>query len=275
MSGGASALVLCGGQSLRMGRPKALLPWKGRTLLAHTVETLRALVDDVVVVSGGFFELPEIDARVVIDPEPHLGPLAGIGNGLAQATHPRVFVTATDAPYLEPRVIEALIARQDGDRAAAAIAHGRIQPLVAVYPKSAQAVATALLAQEVRRPLALLEAIGVDTVEVSDEVSERMRGLNTPDDYLAAVRAEAPDAQVRVEFLGSARRAFGEKSFDAEVGTLAEILKPASHALDLFDGDAINRHFLVSIDARHFARSASAPIGPGERVFVMDAAVGG
>lgn len=271
----ATALVLCGGQSSRMGRPKALLPWKGRTLLAHTVDVLRAVVDEVIIVSGGFFDLPATGARVVIDPEPHMGPLAGIRNGLVSASHDRVFVTATDAPFLDQRVVLSLLDHQRDKRCAVLSAAGRLQPLVAVYPKAAADAAEILLREGVRRPLALLETMGFDTLSVSAELCERMRGLNTPDDYLSAVRSVEPDSRVRVEFLGSARRALGEESFDAEIGTLAEVLAPAARALELFDGELVSRHYLVSIDAQRFTRSALTPVGPDERVYVMDAAVGG
>ena len=47
------AILLAAGESRRMGRPKALLPWQGTTLLAHQVAILReGGVDSVVVVLG-------------------------------------------------------------------------------------------------------------------------------------------------------------------------------------------------------------------------------
>ena len=48
-----AAILLAAGESRRMGRPKALLPWKGTTLLAHQIAVLRqGGVDRVVVVLG-------------------------------------------------------------------------------------------------------------------------------------------------------------------------------------------------------------------------------
>ena len=44
--------VVAGGQSRRMGRDKALLPWNGGTLLDHAVTRLRAVCRDVRVLSG-------------------------------------------------------------------------------------------------------------------------------------------------------------------------------------------------------------------------------
>jgi molybdenum cofactor cytidylyltransferase len=48
-----SAILLAAGESTRMGHQKALLPWKGRTLLQHQVATLlEAGVSEVIVVLG-------------------------------------------------------------------------------------------------------------------------------------------------------------------------------------------------------------------------------
>ncbi len=58
-------LLLAAGTGRRLGRgPKALLPWHGRTLLAHQCATLRAVLDDVLVVLGAGAE----QARPLLPP---------------------------------------------------------------------------------------------------------------------------------------------------------------------------------------------------------------
>ena len=48
-----AAIVLAAGASSRMGRPKPLLPWGDRSLLAWELdELLLSCVDDIVVVTG-------------------------------------------------------------------------------------------------------------------------------------------------------------------------------------------------------------------------------
>src|SRR3990172_9978011 len=48
-----AAILLAGGESRRMGRPKPLLPWDDRTLVEYQIEQLRAAgVDRVVAVLG-------------------------------------------------------------------------------------------------------------------------------------------------------------------------------------------------------------------------------
>jgi molybdenum cofactor cytidylyltransferase len=48
-----SAIVLAAGESKRMGRPKQMLPWQGKTLLRHVLETLvRSDADEIILVLG-------------------------------------------------------------------------------------------------------------------------------------------------------------------------------------------------------------------------------
>jgi molybdenum cofactor cytidylyltransferase len=50
---GITAVLLAAGESTRMGQLKALLPWQGKTLLQHQVDTLiEARCREVVVVLG-------------------------------------------------------------------------------------------------------------------------------------------------------------------------------------------------------------------------------
>jgi molybdenum cofactor cytidylyltransferase len=50
-----AAVILAAGASRRMGQPKALIPWDGRTLLRWELdELMRSSVDDIVVVTGRY-----------------------------------------------------------------------------------------------------------------------------------------------------------------------------------------------------------------------------
>src|SRR3954447_17336652 len=80
-----AGIVLAGGRSSRMGRPKAALEWHGSTLLRRIVGIVARAVDGpVVVVRAPGQALPPLpDAvEVVADAREGRGPLQGRGAGL-------------------------------------------------------------------------------------------------------------------------------------------------------------------------------------------------
>ncbi len=281
MSGGGgtrAGIVLCGGRSSRMGRAKAWLPWfGGRTLVEHVVDRLRPAVDEVVVVTSAELDLPPLDARIVRDREPERGPLAGLRDGLRAAASELAFVTATDAPFLTPEYVRALL---DRGTACAPLADGHVQVLSAVYPRTACALAERLLAEDRARPLALLEALDYVALEgaaLDVSATPPWLGFNTPEAYLAAARAEDPEARCEVELLGRAALAGKPSIVDCPIGSLAEVLDHVSrtHALALAEKGRVARNHLVSLGGRDLVRDLALPVGPGERISVLDAQAGG
>ena len=97
-------IVLAGGRSSRMGRDKALLRWRGQTLLDHQLETLRLSGVDQTCVSG---RRPEHNG--IADPQPGAGPLGGLA-GVAAAIQEDVnlLIVPVDMPLLSPELLRRL-----------------------------------------------------------------------------------------------------------------------------------------------------------------------
>src|SRR5229473_2461422 len=104
-------IILAGGKSSRMGRPKAWLPFHGQPLLARVLDRLAPLFEERVVVRAPGQELPDVEARFVEDEELGLGPVAGLAVGLAAVTRPLAFVVSCDAPFIDPKVVASLVER--------------------------------------------------------------------------------------------------------------------------------------------------------------------
>ena len=276
-----SSILLCGGLSRRMGRAKAVLPWRGRTLIEHVVDVLAEATDEVVVVSAAdestAIDLPDLPATVVQDQVAELGPLAGIREGLNAISKPLAYVTSTDAPFLTAEFVRAVLA---SGRTAAVVIDDFVQPLVAAYEKRLAQEAARLLEVQRRRPLFLLESADYRPISASELPSlEPLRNLNTPEDYLAAVRedyanrgAEIPP--VTIELLGLARERGGIDGIEIEPTTLGEALRQVTRASSV-EVTVADPALLFSLGGRHFIRGESIPLGPGEQVVVMDAAAGG
>jgi molybdopterin-guanine dinucleotide biosynthesis protein A len=256
-----------------MGRDKAWLPWRGQPMIAHVVSILRPIVDEVVVVASDALELPPLDALVVRDREPALGPLAGIREGLEQIRADFAFVTGTDAPFLSPAFVKALLSC---GCAAAPEIDGHIQTLAAVYPRDALERIHAMLAEGRARPLQVLEEFGYrkfSKEELPDPQS--VRGFNTPAEYLEAVSEYEGRATAILEFQGRARMVTGRDEIEVPVGTLGEVLAPFQSSIGIFEGGFVTESFSISLNGREPARSAAIPVGPGERICVLDAAARG
>lgn len=259
-----------------MGRPKALLPWGGRTLVEHVVASLEAAVDEVVVVTSQELDLPPLAARVVRDDRPAWGPLAGLAVGLEAAEAPLAFAASTDAPHLSSRFVEAVLA---SGGAAAPVVDGFVQTLAAAYPTRAGAeAARRLLDAGRRRPLDLLEALDYRPLAPEELPDlDALRGFNTPADYLAAVAREEPEATAILELVGHLRSAAGRGEIPVPVGTLGEVLAQAPAPLEPIDAgrNRVAAPYVVSLGGRDFVRDLSVPIGPGERVILLDSNAGG
>lgn len=255
----AAGIVLCGGLSSRMGRDKAWLPWRGRPLLGHVVDRLALAVDEILVVAAPGQPLPPVSARIVRDRAPHLGPLAGIREGLESIESRCAFITSTDAPFLTPRFVQALV---EAGPAAAPEIDGFVQTLAAVYPAEAAALVAELLTAGKRRPLDLLERLNFVRIPAEGLPDpDSVRGFNTPDQYLAASRSDQPGATARVEFPGEAQR-------EVPIGTLAEVLKAAAPEQFAISSEPLPEGLLVRIGDGIPVRDKGIPVGPGERVSI-------
>jgi molybdopterin-guanine dinucleotide biosynthesis protein A len=189
-------VVLCGGQSSRMGRPKAWLPFAEEPLLVRVVRLVGEVVSPVVVVAAAGQELPPLPSgvEVVRDPEPGRGPLLGVAAGLTalRGRAEAAFVTACDAPFLRPAVVRRLIDLLGESAACVPEVGGRRHPLCAVYRVDVTATADRLLATGRARVLDFADAVPTRVVSADefadvDPSRESLRNLNTPAEYEAAL----------------------------------------------------------------------------------------
>ena len=110
MVSGRAAIILAAGASERMGTPKALLQWRGSTLVEHAVEQARgAGVEQIVVVVGPPTRHVELNATTVLNPVPETGRSASIrlGAGSIDGSPSAILVQSVDQP-VEVDVLERL-----------------------------------------------------------------------------------------------------------------------------------------------------------------------
>jgi molybdopterin-guanine dinucleotide biosynthesis protein A len=192
------AVVLCGGESRRMGRPKAWLPFGPEVMLQRVVRLIASVAQPIVVVAAPGQDLPELPARasIVRDEISGRGPLQGLAAGFGAVGDEvdLVYATGTDVPFLEPRWITRL-AELIGEADLAIPSIGDYyHPLAALYrPRVVLPAIEGLLSRDRLRPLFLVEAVNTRVVNEEemrtvDPELGTLRNLNHLEEYERALR---------------------------------------------------------------------------------------
>ena len=219
-------IVLAGGRSTRMGRPKAWLPVGDRTMLETVVGAIAAglraaagaeasnivaapgaaapiitapmAATPIVVVGAPGQDLPAAGEPVlrVDDDIEGEGPLRGMAAGFAalQGKADAAFVSSCDVPLLRPAFVALMIALLGDDDIAVPVVEGLHHPLAAVYRIEVLETVRDLLAREKRRPFFLFESrrtrlVTAAELEAADPRLDSLKNFNTPDEYESLVRS--------------------------------------------------------------------------------------
>lgn len=176
----ASAVLLAGGFSSRMGRCKAGLDFHGVSFLQHQINKLRSLgIEDIVV--AGSVDAPA-GCRSVPDIYPHRGPLSGIHAGLLTIKEDAALVLAVDTPLVPLELLRELI---DTHTAGITLVtcSDEPEPLIGVYDKSLAGVCEEALRSgkvSVRR---FCQEISYASLVYEGEAA-LLTNCNTPEDYI-------------------------------------------------------------------------------------------
>jgi molybdopterin-guanine dinucleotide biosynthesis protein A len=168
-----------------MGSDKALLKFRGRTLIELALEHASAVATRVRIV--GSREKYAAYGEVIEDVYPGQGPLAGIHAALRASERDRNLILAVDAPLIELEYLRQLTASAEKSGAAVTVTRtsdGRLHPLCAVYRKSFADVAERALREKRNKIDALFAQVMTEYVEPAAlGFDERMlANVNTPDD---------------------------------------------------------------------------------------------
>lgn len=184
------AILLAGGESRRMGRPKALLDWHGQPLWLHLRDVLLAAGCTRVQVSGNF---PADIPAAIPDTTPGLGPLGGIAT-LAAPLQPgaTLLVVPVDLPLLDVATLRTLLTAQPG----AAALHYATHALPARFRLDdafRDALAACLADENPRRRSvqALAAALAAGELPLDAGAAQALTNANTPEEWQRALDGRA------------------------------------------------------------------------------------
>ena len=286
----ATAVVLTGGKSSRMGRPKALLPFDGEPLIVHVVRALKKMFAETVVVAAPDQELPSLPAVLVRDEVAYQGPVSGIYHGLKAATKEVCFVTSCDAPFLNLQLISQLLAQISDCDVVVPYWQQRFQPLHAVYRTSVLPLLKDQLERGELRPIFLYDKVRTRKIPEQeirrlDSEGLSLLNMNSPAEYDAALQLwnKRNSISVSVELFGVARLLAKTQfvSLDlAQEATLAQVFSALADKLPALVGRVINSDGLVSgytcnLNGLDFVRTPNTKLSSGDKIFILSADAGG
>jgi molybdopterin-guanine dinucleotide biosynthesis protein A/molybdopterin converting factor small subunit len=300
--GDATAIILTGGKSSRMGQAKALLAFDGEPLIAHIARALKRMFAEIVVVAAPEQELPALPAKIVRDEVAYQGPVGGIYYGLSAAGGEFSFVISCDAPFLNSALIAYLTAQISGYDVVVPYWEERYQPLHAVYRKSVLPLLKEQLERGELRPIYLFDKVRTRKIEAEeikrlDPDGLSFLNMNTQQDYQAASQRwremrqrEEAEAMTRgavctVELFGTAQLLAKAKTVSLPLppeATLSRVLSSLAEKLPMLVGRVIALErtrlasgFACNINGLAFIRDPSVPIASGDRILILSADAGG
>ena len=295
----ATAVVLAGGKSSRMGRPKSLLLFDGEPLILHIVRALKRMFAETVIVAAPEQELPDLPAILVRDDVAYQGPVGGIYYGLKAASGNFCFVTSCDVPFLNLALISHLTSQILNHDVVVPHWENRFQPLHAAYRTSVLPLLKEQLDRGELRPVYLFDKvrtcrIGEDEIRRFDPEGLSFLNMNTLDDYERALqrweelnghKLKNDPVQCTVELFGMARLLAKTKTVALALpqeATLSHLFSALAEQLPILVGRVISpeKRNLISgcacnVNGLEFVRNPSAKIRTGDKILILSADAGG
>ncbi len=178
----ASGFVLAGGASKRMGQDKALLPYRGTTLVEHVAKTVSEAAGSVALI-GDPDRLGHLGLAVFPDEMPHCGPASGIYTALRVTATDWNMVVACDMPAVSADILRELLrwAETSERNCVAAIGpYRQPEPLCALYHRRCLHALAGAIRDKRLRMRDLIKEIGAVWVPVD---ATALANVNTPADW--------------------------------------------------------------------------------------------
>ena len=184
-----TGLILAGGKSTRMGTDKGMLVFHGKTFIQHSINALRPLVSEIIIISNttahdiyGVLRIEDVIQNA--------GPLAGIYSGLVHSKTDYNLVLSCDIPFIKPKILKILLNQvETEDEIVQIMSNGKKNPLIALYKKQCKDLFKNLLQQRERRLQYAVSQCKVKTIALDFEYDLHTTNINTIEEFKLAKNA--------------------------------------------------------------------------------------
>jgi len=181
-----AGFVLVGGNSSRMGRDKALLPWGGTTLAQHIAGLVKDVAGSATLV-GDPGRYSGLGFPVVADSIAGCGPIGGVITALQAASTDWVLVVGCDMPAVSVELLRRIVGQIHTSAPGCIVPRGPTgaEPLCAAYHRDCLPVFEKAVSEG---RFKMREAVRQVPIEWLDADADALTNLNTPQEFDAFSR---------------------------------------------------------------------------------------
>ena len=196
-----SCIILCGGQSRRMGQDKGSMLINDKPMIKHILSTLNHQINEAIIVLNDEKRISKY--REFINPSEYTytikfcedkiknkGPMPGIMTGLDNIENDYALILPCDSPYVSKKYIEAIFNEIENEYHAIVPYHDinnklkTSEPLHSIYNKNIIPEIERLVGEDTLHIKGLIEKINTKFVLIDNKKIEKkeFRNLNRPED---------------------------------------------------------------------------------------------
>ena len=196
-----SCIILCGGQSRRMGRDKGSMIIQDKPMIKHILSTLNHQINEVIIVLNDKTRIDYYSSFInpgeytypitfVEDKIKNKGPMPGIMTGLSEISSDYALILPCDSPYVSSKYINTIFGEIDENYQAVVPYHDEknklktSEPLHSIYNKNIIPEIEKLVNNDILHIKGLIEKIDTKFVLIDNKKIEKkeFRNLNRPSD---------------------------------------------------------------------------------------------
>ncbi len=196
-----SSIILCGGQSRRMGQDKGSMLINNKPMIKYILSTLNNEIDEAIIVLNDSERISKYskfinpqdysyNVKFIEDKIKNKGPISGILTGLENISGDYAIVFPCDSPYVTKNTIQTLFSEIDNTSQAIVPYHDdedklkTSEPLHSIYNKNIIPVITDLISKDSLHIKGVIEKIDTKFILIDNKKIEKkeFRNLNRPSD---------------------------------------------------------------------------------------------
>lgn len=178
----ATAIIMAGGGSSRIGVDKSMLPIGDQPIIKHIFEQLRGSFTQILISANKAEKLAFLGLEVVQDRIPNQGPLMGLASVLESSVNELNFIVACDIPHIDLTCVRKMLSEaEEVDIVIPTTGEGKYEPLFAVYRKSALKAINQTLQTGSRKISEVFTRCKVKYIKL--DLPEWFTNINTKEEY--------------------------------------------------------------------------------------------